>query len=101
MMKCVYPGDQLQPNVAAASVAVDAGYDLQSDTRVDGLLRDLILTYGELTQATYDRLGLDPCDSATYGTTVVKPPEMLKYLDQDYPLAPDEIPNGRPAARDL
>jgi hypothetical protein len=56
-------------------------------------LRNLILTYGEMAQATYDQLGLDSCTRDTYGTIEVAPAKMLEYLDVNYPLAPG-APSG-------
>ncbi|KAG2498919.1 hypothetical protein HYH03_003109 [Edaphochlamys debaryana] len=47
----------------------------------------LLMHYGQLTQATYDNLGLDPCN-ATWGYTTVAPGKMIDYLTQNYPLAP-------------
>lgn len=41
-------------------------------------------------QATYDNLGLNPCDAATWGYTTTKPgTSLIDYLTADYPLDPE------------
>lgn len=63
-----------------------AGWDLQSQSLTPEL-RDLLMTYGELSHATYDNLGLDRSNTNTYGKTIYEDPQMLlKYLDNNYPL---------------
>ncbi|KAG2439754.1 hypothetical protein HYH02_010631 [Chlamydomonas schloesseri] len=68
----------------------DAGWDYTQPTQLSPQLRELILHYGQLAQATYDNLGLNPCDAATWGYTTTPPgTSLIDYLTADYPLDPD------------
>jgi hypothetical protein len=46
-----------------------------------------VLAYGEMSQASYDNLGMDRCQ-LTYGYSVQQPTGMLAYLTGEYPLTP-------------
>jgi hypothetical protein len=72
---------------AAMVVAASDAWDLDKRTLSEELQR-LVLTYGELAQATYDNVGTDPCD-ATFGYCVKQPGELLTYLTDQTPLAPN------------
>uniref|UniRef100_A0A383WFD7 Fungal lipase-type domain-containing protein n=1 Tax=Tetradesmus obliquus TaxID=3088 RepID=A0A383WFD7_TETOB len=65
----------------------DAGWNLDARTLNEELAR-LVLTYGELAQATYDNLGSDRSQPATFGYCRKQPHELLSYLTSQYPLAP-------------
>eukprot|EP00878_Enallax_costatus_P005614 GHUV01005887.1.p1 GENE.GHUV01005887.1~~GHUV01005887.1.p1 ORF type:complete len:573 (+),score=69.78 GHUV01005887.1:124-1842(+) len=63
-----------------------AGWDL-TEQSLSPKLREMLVTYGEMSQATYDNLGLDQCDKNTYGQTLSSnPQDLLKYLTSNYPL---------------
>jgi hypothetical protein len=50
-------------------------------------LQRLVLTYGELAQATYDNVGTDR-SSPTFGYSVKQPGDFLAHLTDQSPLAP-------------
>lgn len=85
-----------------------AGLDLANGVISDPKLQELLLTYGELCQATYDNLGMDSCDKETYGyaTTKYHQPtsskkDILSYLTADYSLDPVvNKPDGLKGTRD-
>ncbi|WIA42234.1 hypothetical protein OEZ86_008251 [Tetradesmus obliquus] len=67
----------------------EAGWDLKKRT-LSEKLQKLVLTYGELAQATYDNVGTDRSQPATFGYCLMEqqPNRLLAYLTDKYPLAP-------------
>jgi hypothetical protein len=60
----------------------------------------MLVTYGEVAQATYDNLGQDRCSKKTYGNALQPPDQLLEYLGGNYRLAPAET--GRsPSTADM
>ncbi|KAG2491530.1 hypothetical protein HYH03_010103 [Edaphochlamys debaryana] len=54
---------------------------------LNGDLREMLMHYGQLAQATYDHLGQDP-GHAMWGHATVPPDALITYLNRTYPLPP-------------
>jgi hypothetical protein len=54
---------------------------------LDPGIKEQLTQYGELVQATYDNLGLNPCDHAQYGNALETPDKLLAYTQGNYRVA--------------